>query len=70
MSAPPAGAEMTQMSQSLRSLVLEGFDRAVRLDLLKKEAIAEHIARTALARVIGETALWQHFGSTPALAAF
>jgi hypothetical protein len=49
---------------------LEGFDREVRLDLLKKEAIAEHIARKALARVIGETALWPHFANTPALAAF
>jgi hypothetical protein len=49
---------------------LEGFDREVRLDLLKKEAIAEHIARKALARVICETALWQHFANTAALSAF
>jgi hypothetical protein len=49
---------------------LENFDRDVRLDLLKKEAIAEHIARKALARVIGETLLWQHFANTAALAAF
>ena len=32
---------------------LEGFDRATRLDLLKKEAIIEHVSRTALARIIG-----------------
>lgn len=49
---------------------LEGFDREVRLDLLKKEAIAEHIARKALARVISETRLWPYFANTPALAAF
>ena len=49
---------------------LEGFDRAVRLDLLKKEAIAEHIARTALARAIGQPALWAHFANTSGLAAF
>jgi hypothetical protein len=36
----------------------------------KKEAIAEHIAREAIARVIGETALWHHFANTVALAAF
>jgi hypothetical protein len=49
---------------------LEYFDRAVRLDLAKKEAIAEYIARTALARVIGDAALWPHFGNTPALEKF
>jgi hypothetical protein len=32
---------------------LESFDRETRLDLLKKEAIAEHIGRTVLARVLG-----------------
>lgn len=32
---------------------LEYFDRALRLDIAKKEAIVDHIARTALARVIG-----------------
>jgi len=49
---------------------LEGFDRDTRLDLLKKEAIVEHIARTALARIIGDGALWQHFANTSALAKF
>ena len=49
---------------------LEKFDRAVRLDLLEKEAIAEHIARNALAHVVGTPALWPHFGNTAALAAF
>ena len=49
---------------------LESFDRATRLDLLKKEAIAEHIARTALAQILGHNALWPHFANTSALAKF
>jgi hypothetical protein len=49
---------------------LESFDRATRLDLAKKEAIIEHIARTALARVIGDDTLWPHFANTPALEKF
>jgi hypothetical protein len=49
---------------------LETFDRAVRLDLVKKEAIAEHIARCALARIIGDSSLWPHFVNTAALEAF
>ena len=36
---------------------LEYFDRSVRLELARKEAIAEHIARSALFRVIGNDAL-------------
>jgi len=49
---------------------LESFDRETRLDLLKKEAIVEHIARTTLARIIADSSLWPHFASTPALAKF
>lgn len=49
---------------------LEGFDRATRLDLLKKEAFVEHVARTALARVVGRDALWPHFANTSVLALF
>jgi hypothetical protein len=30
----------------------------------------EHIARTAIARVIGNSTLWPHFANTTALAAF
>ncbi len=52
------------------SRYLEGFDRATRLDLLKKEAIVEHIARVALARVINNENLWPHFANTSALAGF
>ena len=49
---------------------LETFDRNVRLDLVKKEAIVEYIARTALARIISQVALWQHFGNSSALAKY
>ena len=49
---------------------IEPFDREVRLDLVKKEAIVEHIARTALVRVISKQALWPHFLSASALKEF
>ena len=49
---------------------LETFDRGIRLDLAKKEAIVEYIARRALARVSGQEALWQHFGNAAALKEF
>jgi hypothetical protein len=49
---------------------LESFDRATRLDLVKREAIAEHIARTALVRIIGDDTLWPHFANTETLGVF
>jgi len=49
---------------------LEVFNREVRLDLMKKEAVIEHIARKALVRVVNTKALWASFGSTPMLAEF
>ena len=49
---------------------LEEFKRNVRLDLIKKEAIVEWIARSALARVIENSTLWKHFANTPALTDF
>jgi hypothetical protein len=49
---------------------LENFDRDVRLDLMQKEAIAEHIARNCLAHILETPALWQHFGSTVTLGPF
>jgi hypothetical protein len=42
---------------------LESFDRQTRLDLLKKEAITEHIARSAIARIVGDSNLWPHFAA-------
>lgn len=49
---------------------LETFDRGVRLDLLKKEAIVEYIVRMALARIVGQDTLWPLFGNTAALSKF
>jgi hypothetical protein len=49
---------------------LEGFNREVRLDLLKKEAIVEHIARTSISQIIESPALWRHFSNTASLGAF
>ena len=49
---------------------LETFERKIRLDLVSKEAIVEYVARSALARIIGNDALWAHFGNTVALEAF
>jgi hypothetical protein len=49
---------------------LETFDREVRLELVRKEAIIEHVARTVLARIIGDPRLWPYFANTSALAAF
>jgi hypothetical protein len=46
------------------------FDRQVRLELLKKEIIVEHIARTSIAFIIENPALWQHFENTTSLEAF
>ena len=45
---------------------LEYFDRPIRLELARKEAIAEYMARAALARVISNNALCPHFGNTSA----
>ena len=49
---------------------LEPFDRDVRLDLVKKEAIVESIARKSLSRIINKEALRPHFGNTAALERF
>ncbi len=52
------------------SRYLESFDRVSRLDLVKKEAIVERIAREAIRRVMGNTNLWPHFANTAALSRF
>jgi hypothetical protein len=49
---------------------LENYDRNVRLDLVQKEAIAEYIARNALAHIIETPSLWPHLGNTATLGAF
>ncbi len=49
---------------------LEVFDRAARLELLKKLETMECIVRSALVRIVLEPKLWPHFSNTPALQAF
>jgi hypothetical protein len=49
---------------------LEVFDRPTLLDLAKKEAIAEHIARQALGHILRTSALWPHFANSTNLALF
>ena len=49
---------------------LEKFDREVRLGLLRKEVVAEHIARTTLVRIAGNGAILRHFANSTALEAF
>ena len=49
---------------------LDPLTRPVQVDLIKKEAVIEHIARTTLARIVLNDALWPHFTSKTALAAF
>ncbi|OYU91964.1 MAG: hypothetical protein CFE29_03715 [Bradyrhizobiaceae bacterium PARB1] len=50
--------------------LLEPFDREKRLSLTKKEAIIEHIARTALSHIILDPALWPHFANRAGLEDF
>ncbi len=49
---------------------LEIFDRGQRLDLVEKEAIADHIARHVLSHIIGNESLWEHFGNADGLGKF
>jgi len=45
-------------------------DRAKLLDLVQKEAVIEHLARRVLAAIVGNRALWGHFGNRDAIAQF
>jgi hypothetical protein len=49
---------------------LDPLTRTVQVDLTKKEAIVEHIARTTLARIALNEVLWPHFTNKATLAAF
>jgi hypothetical protein len=49
---------------------LETFDRAARLELVKKLEMMEFIARSALVRIALTPQLWPHFANTPALQEF
>jgi len=46
------------------------FDRAGRLDLVKKAGIVEYVARASLVRILETKSLWQHFKTKPSLLAF
>ncbi len=50
--------------------LLEPFERAKRLELVRKEAIIEQIARTALHRIVLNESLWPHFSSRAGLEKF
>jgi hypothetical protein len=50
--------------------LLEPFDRAKRLAIVQKEAIIEHIARSALRRIVLNRSLWPHFANRSGLEAF
>lgn len=52
------------------SRYVETFDREVRLDLLRKEVVAEHIVRKAISRILIDDELWKHFGNNAALQSF
>jgi hypothetical protein len=48
----------------------EPFDRAKRLDLVKKAGIVEYVARSSLVRILETKSLWQYFKTKPSLMAF
>jgi hypothetical protein len=48
----------------------EPFDRAGRIDLVKKAGIAEHVARLALVHIIENPPLWPHFRTKDSLLDF
>lgn len=49
---------------------LEVFDRAHRIELLRKAGIAEYVARCCLSRIFERPALWPHFRTTATIQAF
>ena len=55
---------------SMRTDIWKHSTAGVRLNLVKKEAIVEYVARAALVRIISQDALWPHFGNTVALKKF
>jgi hypothetical protein len=50
--------------------LLEPFERGKRLDLVRKEAIIEHFARTALRRIILDQNQWPYFANRSGLETF
>jgi hypothetical protein len=52
------------------SRYVEGFDREVRLDLLRKEIVAEYIVRKTISKILIDDKLWRYFGNNVALQSF
>ncbi len=50
--------------------LLEPFDRAKRLELVRKEAIVEYITRAALQRIVSDESVWPHFANRSGLEKF
>jgi hypothetical protein len=50
--------------------LLEPFDRAKRLELLRQEAIIEYVTRTSLCRIVGDEQLWPHFANRAGIERF
>jgi len=50
--------------------LIQEYDRALRIELLKTEGVLEYIARTCLARIISEPTLWSHFANVKTMAPF
>lgn len=48
----------------------EPFNRAGRLDLIKKAGIVEYVVRFSLVHILETKSLWQHFKTKPSLLAF
>jgi hypothetical protein len=48
----------------------EPFDRAGRLDLVKKAGVVEYVARCSLVRILETKSLWPHFKTKSSLMAF
>jgi len=48
----------------------EPFDRAGRLDLMKKAGIVEYVARSSLVRILETKSLWRHFKTKSSLMKF
>jgi len=49
---------------------LDPFNRETRLEIVRKEAVVEYVARTAIERILLTETLWPHFANTAAAKAF
>jgi len=76
--AGPAHRDMFEEIYAIRGAIehlrendyTEPFDRARRIELMKKAGIVEHVARSALVRILETELLWEHFKTKESLLAF